>query len=152
MARPRDLHGSGLHRHEGGINDGLMDPPTRKVGVGKLRTLKGYRNCNTAGLWTQRGGVPPVDRPPWMHACKDYQHPLAASIYMDRLSAPLLGDGDFDLLRLVSQLNALVALMLLGEVVLYPMRRFRIGLGLSPAVIRPPWATPHWARAMSISG
>jgi prepilin-type N-terminal cleavage/methylation domain-containing protein/prepilin-type processing-associated H-X9-DG protein len=61
-----------LNRHNGGINMLFMDWSVRKVGLKELWTLKWHRDFDTAGPWTQAGGVKPDAWPPWMRRFRDY--------------------------------------------------------------------------------
>jgi prepilin-type N-terminal cleavage/methylation domain-containing protein/prepilin-type processing-associated H-X9-DG protein len=61
-----------INRHNGGINMLFMDWSVRKVGLKELWTLKWSRNFDTAGPWTQAGGVKPENWPAWMQRFKDY--------------------------------------------------------------------------------
>jgi len=61
-----------INRHNGGINMLFMDWSVRKVGLKELWTLKWHRDFDTAGPWTQAGGVKPDAWPPWMRRFKDY--------------------------------------------------------------------------------
>jgi len=61
-----------INRHNGGINSLFMDWSVHKVGLKELWTLKWWPEYNTAGPWTQRGGVKPEDWPQWMRNFRDY--------------------------------------------------------------------------------
>ena len=61
-----------IDRHNGGINAMFMDFSVRKVGLKELWTLKWHKQFDTAGQWTQAGGVLPEDWPKWMRGLKDY--------------------------------------------------------------------------------
>ncbi len=61
-----------INRHSGAINCLFLDGSARKVGLKELWTLKWHKVFNTAGPWTQAGGVQPSDWPQWMHEFKDY--------------------------------------------------------------------------------
>lgn len=61
-----------INRHGGGVNCLFLDGSARKVGLKELWTLKWHKSFNTAGPWTQAGGVTTADWPEWMHDFKDY--------------------------------------------------------------------------------
>jgi prepilin-type N-terminal cleavage/methylation domain-containing protein/prepilin-type processing-associated H-X9-DG protein len=61
-----------ISRHDGGVNCLFLDWSVRKVGLKELWTPKWWRDWNTAGPWTKRGGVKPEDWSPWMRRFKDY--------------------------------------------------------------------------------
>lgn len=61
-----------INRHDGGINMVFMDFSSRKVGLKELWTLKWHKQFNTAGPWTQAGGVLPEKWPKWIRKYKDY--------------------------------------------------------------------------------
>jgi prepilin-type N-terminal cleavage/methylation domain-containing protein/prepilin-type processing-associated H-X9-DG protein len=61
-----------LDRHSGAINGLFMDWSVRAVGLKELWTLKWHKRFDTAGPWTQAGGVEAEDWPPWMRSFKDY--------------------------------------------------------------------------------
>jgi hypothetical protein len=61
-----------IDRHSRGINGVFSDWSVRKIGLKELWTLKWHRNFNTAGPWTEAGGVRPDDWPQWMRRFKDY--------------------------------------------------------------------------------
>jgi prepilin-type processing-associated H-X9-DG protein len=61
-----------ISRHEGAVNSLFVDGSVRKVGLKELWTLKWHQAFNTAGPWTQAGGVQPSDWPEWMRPFKDY--------------------------------------------------------------------------------
>jgi prepilin-type processing-associated H-X9-DG protein len=61
-----------VNRHEGGVNCLFLDWSVGKVGLKELWTLKWYGHFDTAGPWTERGGVKPEDWPAWMREFKDY--------------------------------------------------------------------------------
>ena len=61
-----------LNRHEGAVNVLFMDSSARRIGLKQLWTLKWSRGYDTAGPWTQAGGVEPDDWPEWMRKYKDY--------------------------------------------------------------------------------
>ena len=61
-----------LNRHEGNINAVFLDFSVRKVGLKELWTLKWHREFDTAGPWTEAGGVVPENWPEWMRSLKDY--------------------------------------------------------------------------------
>ncbi len=61
-----------INRHQGFLNAAFMDWSVRKVGLKELWTLKWHRSFNTAGPWTQAGGVTAEDWPEWIRPFKDY--------------------------------------------------------------------------------
>jgi prepilin-type N-terminal cleavage/methylation domain-containing protein/prepilin-type processing-associated H-X9-DG protein len=61
-----------INRHDGGTNCLFLDWSVRKVGLKEFWTLKWWRDWDTAGPWTKRGGVKPEDWPEWMRGFKDY--------------------------------------------------------------------------------
>jgi prepilin-type N-terminal cleavage/methylation domain-containing protein/prepilin-type processing-associated H-X9-DG protein len=61
-----------INRHDGGLNSLFMDWSARKVGLKELWTLKWWDDFDTAGPWTQAGGMKPEDWPQWMRNFKDY--------------------------------------------------------------------------------
>jgi len=61
-----------INRHDGHVNGLFLDWSVRKVGLKELWTLKWHKGFNTAGPWTQAGGVQPSDWPKWMRGFKDY--------------------------------------------------------------------------------
>lgn len=61
-----------MNRHSEAINMLFMDWSVRKVGLKELWTLKWHPDFNTAGPWTNAGGVQPEDWPQWMRKFKDY--------------------------------------------------------------------------------
>ncbi|UCG57769.1 MAG: type II secretion system protein [Phycisphaerales bacterium] len=61
-----------VNRHDGVVNVVFMDWSIRKVGLKELWTLKWHREFDTAGPWTQTGGVQPESWPEWMRSFKDY--------------------------------------------------------------------------------
>jgi len=61
-----------INRHNGRINSLFLDWSVREVGLKELWTLKWCPNFDTAGPWTQAGGVRPEDWPEWMRGLKDY--------------------------------------------------------------------------------
>ncbi len=61
-----------LDRHGGAINTVFLDGAVRLVGLKELWTLKWHRGYDTAGPWTQAGGVQPEDWPEWMRDLPDY--------------------------------------------------------------------------------
>jgi hypothetical protein len=44
----------------------------RPVGLKELWTIKWHSDFDTAGPWTEAGGVQPEDWPQWMRSFKDY--------------------------------------------------------------------------------
>jgi prepilin-type N-terminal cleavage/methylation domain-containing protein/prepilin-type processing-associated H-X9-DG protein len=68
----KSLGYSCINRHEGGVNCLFLDWSVRKVGLKELWTLKWWRDWNTAGPWTKRGGVKAEDWPEWMRGFRDY--------------------------------------------------------------------------------
>ena len=50
----------------------FLDWSVRRVGLKELWTLKWNRKFDTAGKWTQAGGVRPEDWPEWRRGFKDY--------------------------------------------------------------------------------
>jgi prepilin-type N-terminal cleavage/methylation domain-containing protein len=61
-----------MNRHHGAINGLFMDWSVRKVGLKEPWTLKWCPDFDTAGPWTQAGGVQPENWPAWMRKYKDY--------------------------------------------------------------------------------
>jgi prepilin-type processing-associated H-X9-DG protein len=61
-----------INRHNGTVSCLFVDGSVRKVGLKELWTLKWHKSFNTAGPWTQAGGVLPTDWPEWMRQFKDY--------------------------------------------------------------------------------
>ncbi len=61
-----------LDRHQETINAVFMDGAARPVGLKELWTLKWHRQYNTAGPWTNAGGVHPSHWPEWMRTFKTY--------------------------------------------------------------------------------
>ncbi len=61
-----------INRHNGTMNGLFGDGSVRPVGLKELWTLPWHGSFNTAGPWTQAGGVQPQDWPPWMRKFKDY--------------------------------------------------------------------------------
>jgi len=57
---------------DGFVNTLFLDFSARKVGLKQLWVLKWHRSYDTAGPWTQAGGVRPEDWPEWMRNFKDY--------------------------------------------------------------------------------
>ena len=71
----RDWQGMGtfcMNRHDGYDNCLFLDWSVRKVGLKELWTLKWHHTYDTAGPWTQAGGVGPENWPEWMRRFKDY--------------------------------------------------------------------------------
>ena len=61
-----------IDRHGGKINAVFFDFSVRPVGLKELWTLTWHRNFNTAGPWTQVGGVTTSDWPEWMKNFKEF--------------------------------------------------------------------------------
>lgn len=61
-----------INRHNGAVNGLFMDWSARKIGLKELWALKWHRNFNTAGPWTNAGGVTWADWPRWMWSFKEY--------------------------------------------------------------------------------
>jgi len=61
-----------INRHDGFVGCSFMDFSARKVGLKELWTLKWHKSFNTAGAWTQAGGVQPEYWPEWMRSFKEY--------------------------------------------------------------------------------
>ena len=61
-----------INRHNGYVNGLFLDWSVRKIGLKELCTLKWYRDFDTAGQWTNAGGVQPEEWPEWMRRFKDY--------------------------------------------------------------------------------
>jgi prepilin-type N-terminal cleavage/methylation domain-containing protein/prepilin-type processing-associated H-X9-DG protein len=61
-----------INRHDGFINMAFLDWSVKKVGLKELWTLKWHKTFNTAGAWTQAGGVHPENWPEWIRPFKDY--------------------------------------------------------------------------------
>jgi hypothetical protein len=60
------------NRHNEKQNMVFLDGSDERVGLKKLWTLKWHRNYNTAGPWTQAGGVTADKWPAWMRNFQDY--------------------------------------------------------------------------------
>lgn len=71
-ARNQEMNRFFLNRHNKGLNMLFLDWSVRKVGLKELWVLKWHRTFDTAGAWTQAGGVLPEDWPQWMTSFKDY--------------------------------------------------------------------------------
>jgi prepilin-type processing-associated H-X9-DG protein len=61
-----------INRHNGTVGCLFVDGSVRKVGLKELWTLKWHKSFNTAGPWTEAGGVQPEDWPQWMREFRDY--------------------------------------------------------------------------------
>jgi len=61
-----------INRHSGFVNTAFLDWSVRKVGLKELWTLKWHRSFDTAGPWTQAGGVVSANWPEWMRRFTDY--------------------------------------------------------------------------------
>ena len=61
-----------INRHRGFLNAAFMDWSVRKVGLKELWTLKWHKKFDTAGVWTQAGGVDTSNWPQWMRRFQDY--------------------------------------------------------------------------------
>ena len=61
-----------INRHDGYVGCVFLDFSTRKVALKELWTLKWSKAFNTAGIWTQAGGVVASDWPEWMRHMKEY--------------------------------------------------------------------------------
>jgi prepilin-type N-terminal cleavage/methylation domain-containing protein/prepilin-type processing-associated H-X9-DG protein len=61
-----------INRHNERVNGLFLDWSVREVGLKELWTLKWCPYFNTAGPWTQAGGVQTEDWPKWMRDLKDY--------------------------------------------------------------------------------
>lgn len=61
-----------LNRHDGFVGCLFLDWSARKVGLKELWTLKWHKAYNTAGPFTQAGGVTNTDWPEWLRPFKDY--------------------------------------------------------------------------------
>ena len=61
-----------INRHNAHVNGLFLDWSVRKIGLKELWTLKWRRKFDTAGRWTEAGGVQPEDWPRWMRGFKDY--------------------------------------------------------------------------------
>jgi prepilin-type N-terminal cleavage/methylation domain-containing protein len=61
-----------IDRHQGCVNALFCDSSVRRVGLKELWTLKWHKSFDTAGQWTQAGGVQPEDWPKWMRRFPDY--------------------------------------------------------------------------------
>jgi len=61
-----------INRHDGAVCCLFVDGSVRKVGLKELWTLKWHKSFNTAGPWTQAGGVGPECWPEWIMPFKDY--------------------------------------------------------------------------------
>lgn len=61
-----------INRHDGAVDCLFVDGSARKVGLKQLWTLKWHQSFDTAGPWTQAGGVLPSDWPAWMREFKEY--------------------------------------------------------------------------------
>lgn len=55
-----------LNRHSGATNYLFLDASVRRVPLKEIWTLKWYVTWDTAGPWTNAGGVQPNDWPEWM--------------------------------------------------------------------------------------
>jgi hypothetical protein len=70
--RANQMQFSCINRHVGHVNGIFMDWSPRKIGLKELWTLKWHTQYDTAGPWTQAGGVKSEDWPQWMKSFKDY--------------------------------------------------------------------------------
>jgi len=61
-----------INRHQGFLNAAFLDWSVRKVGLKELWTLKWHKQFDTAGPWTQAGGVQESNWPQWIRRFKDY--------------------------------------------------------------------------------
>jgi Tfp pilus assembly protein PilE len=61
-----------INRHVGFENVSFCDFSARKVGLKELWTLKWHRTFDTAGPWTEAGGVEASNWPQWIRPLKDY--------------------------------------------------------------------------------
>ena len=61
-----------MNRHNGCVNGLFLDWSVRPVGLKELWTLQWSYEYDTAGRWTEAGGVKPEDWPKWMRKFKDY--------------------------------------------------------------------------------
>jgi prepilin-type N-terminal cleavage/methylation domain-containing protein len=61
-----------INRHQGFLSAAFMDWSVRRVGLKELWTLKWHKKFDTAGIWTQAGGVDASSWPQWMSRFKDY--------------------------------------------------------------------------------
>jgi len=61
-----------INRHNKLVNGDFMDGSVRRVGLKELWTLKWHKTYNTAGRWTQAGGVKAANWPAWMRGFRDY--------------------------------------------------------------------------------
>jgi prepilin-type N-terminal cleavage/methylation domain-containing protein len=61
-----------INRHKGYVNSSFCDFSARRVGLKELWTLKWHKTFNTAGPWTENGGVMPTDWPEWVRPFKDF--------------------------------------------------------------------------------
>lgn len=60
------------NRHHERQNVVYLDGSNERIGLKKLWTLKWHRDYNTAGPWTQSGGVTAAKWPEWMRYFQDY--------------------------------------------------------------------------------
>lgn len=61
-----------INRHDGHVSCLFLDGSVRKIGLKELWILQWSRTFETAGPWTQAGGVLPEDWPEWMRSFRDY--------------------------------------------------------------------------------
>ena len=69
---PLGMNSPCINRHNAHVNGLFLDWSVRKIGLKELWTLTWYKQYDTAGPWTQAGGVRPEDWPEWMRGFKDY--------------------------------------------------------------------------------
>ncbi|MBN2560316.1 MAG: hypothetical protein JXQ75_05240 [Phycisphaerae bacterium] len=61
-----------IMRHQVSVNVLFLEWSIRAVGLKELWTLPWHDECDTAGPWTEAGGVLPQDWPPWLRKFEDY--------------------------------------------------------------------------------
>ncbi len=61
-----------INRHQGYVCSAFADGSARKVGLKELWTLKWHKQYDTAGPWTQAGGVTADNWPDWIRRYADY--------------------------------------------------------------------------------
>jgi prepilin-type N-terminal cleavage/methylation domain-containing protein len=61
-----------INRHQGFVGCVFADSSSRKVGLKELWTLKWHKSFNTAGPYTQAGGMQASEWPEWIRPFRDY--------------------------------------------------------------------------------